>query len=92
MTAAKNEVFIGLYHESCYLVLGDKNFMGRIFSGGEKWTNFQLVGGLPTIPSVGKTMHAAIYFYSWEYQVSIYKTNNLQKEKGFPRAVQMMEF
>ena len=36
MNAAKNEVFIGLYHESCYLVLRDKNLMGRIFSGGEK--------------------------------------------------------
>ena len=34
--------------------------MGGIFPDGREWKNFQLVGGFPTIPSVGKTMHAAI--------------------------------
>ena len=34
--------------------------MGRIFPGAEEKTKFQEVGEFSTIPSVGKTMHAAI--------------------------------
>ena len=40
--------------------LGDKNLTGDIFPGWGEWTNFQLLGELPTIPSVGKTVHAVI--------------------------------
>ena len=43
MTTVKNEVFIGLYPEKCYLIGrftfggggGDRNLVGGIFSNGE---------------------------------------------------------
>ena len=34
MTTAKNEVFIGLYHENCYIGGGDKNLVGGVYWGG----------------------------------------------------------
>ena len=37
MTTAKNEVFIGLWHENCYLVAGDKNLVGESVLGGFYW-------------------------------------------------------
>ena len=37
-------------------------FGGGIFPGGRgEWANFQLVGGTPPIPPVGKTLHIYIY-------------------------------
>ena len=33
MTTVKNEVFIGLLHENCYLVGGEKNLLGGRLRG-----------------------------------------------------------
>ena len=38
------------YNMKVLFIWGDKDLMGGIFPGGGEGTNFQLVGGLPTIP------------------------------------------
>ena len=45
------------YNMKVFIQKGDKKLMAGIFPGGREWTNFQLVGGLPTIPSAEKTVH-----------------------------------
>ena len=51
MTTAKNEVFIGLLQENCYIVggmnlwrgkqkIGGGNLLGGLFVVGEGWVNF----------------------------------------------------
>ena len=47
-------------------------------------------GGTPHNPLSRKNL--AGYNLVLYLRVSIYKTKNMQKEKGFPRPVRMMEF
>ena len=51
MTAAKNEVFIGLQHENCYLVGESELLVGGVYWGKlslvQGWPKFWLVRGIP---------------------------------------------
>ena len=81
------------YNMQIVIYWGDKNLMGHFswWRGMNKL--FASAGGGrrgrgPILP-VGKTLQAAIWFYS---RVPIFKTNNLQKETGYPRLARMIEF
>ena len=54
MTTAKNEVFIGLYHENYYLVGGNSPLVGRksIMGNCSRWRgNEQILGWWGDLPS-----------------------------------------
>ena len=65
---------------------------GFLLVGG--MSKFQLVGErIPTIPPVGKTLHAAVLVLQLRVSVlKSQKSNNTLKEKGYPRPIWMMEF
>ena len=62
MTTVKNEVFIGLLHENCYLVGGEKNLLGGRLRGQNsfRWggmSKFWASGGdSPQLSPVVKTL------------------------------------
>ena len=56
----KMKFLFGYNMKSVIWLSGDKNLVGSIFPGGGQWTNLQLMGGLPTIPPVAKTLYPAI--------------------------------
>ena len=64
MTAAKNEVFIGLQHENCYLVGESELLVGGVYWGKlslvQGWPKFWLVRGIPN--SVCQTFKFDILF------------------------------
>ena len=58
MTTVKNEVFIGLKHENCYLLEGDKPLVGQRESAGEG--NFPTHSHQPSRENPGYTPMCAM--------------------------------
>ena len=68
----------------------NENLVGGTFLGGGELTNFQLVGETSHHPP-SRVNPAYCNLVSY-LSVLIFKTNNLQKEKDYPRPVWMMGF